>query len=107
MELVEDRSTVADLGYYASKNHDEPAVVARIDRDAPAAAAGLRIGDVIVSDVSARPDEPVTVRIRRDGEIREIGFRAGHKEVPTYRIRDLPGADARQRAIRESFAAGK
>ena len=58
LELVESQTTVADLGFYGSKNHDEPAVVARVDRGSPAEAAGLQVGDVLVSDPgAAKPGE--------------------------------------------------
>ena len=108
LELVESVATVADLGFFGSRNHDEPAVVARVDRGSPAEMAGLEVGDVLVSDYTAgKPDEPITLRVERRGKPREISFRTGRKEVRSYHIREMAGAGARQRAVLDAFAAGR
>jgi len=101
---VSVRALGADAGG-AGSAPDEGALVAGVERDSPAARAGLRAGDVIVrfddrpiqspadlqrAAAMARPGTRATLTVRRDGGERRIEVRLG--ETPAGRAEAARGA---------------
>jgi predicted metalloprotease with PDZ domain len=109
----------AALGFTVSRETSTIASIASVDRDSGAYDAGLRDGDVLVTlngeafprapDRWLRdhqPDERVSVRIQRSGEVRDVSFPLGRQTDAAYQITEVPSATEMQRRIRDGILRG-
>ena len=107
LELVRGEKTAADFGFEATSNHGEPPIIARIDEGSPAAAAGLQLGDVILSQYrGTEAGEELSLKVLRDGEERELSFQTGEKQVLTIQLGDLEDPSVVQLRIRRGLVEG-
>lgn len=96
-----------------------PVVVREIDSEGPAAAAGLRIGDVIISwnggepprnvdrwAYSQKPGSPLRLGIRREQQELTLEFPLGLATEMLYRIGDASHPSDKARRIRDGLLHG-
>ena len=109
----------ASLGFTIIRDLGGAYSVASLDVESPAGQSGLNDGDVLIAingeDVprslerwlrDRQPEERVTVKIRRAGEIREFSFSLGRMTDAIYQISELPRATEQQRHIRDGLLRG-
>jgi predicted metalloprotease with PDZ domain len=115
LQLKEETHVSADLGFWPGRAPFGIAVSA-IEPGSNAAAAGVQVGDVLLringEEISRNlirnlsPGNSVKLRIRRNGEEREISYILGSREDHRCSIADLPGASTRQLRIRDGLIHG-
>jgi predicted metalloprotease with PDZ domain len=107
------------LGFSAERDSGGTITVRSVDSDSPAAAAGLRTGDVIVGwngeDVprslgrwvrDRQAGEAVKARIRRDEKEQTLGFKLGEEKETIYQVAEDSHANEKARRIREGLLRG-
>ncbi len=113
-------STLADTGFFASRNFEGPITVGALTPNSEAARAGLQVGDVILevqgksAEESRRelarlvPGDTINVKVRgRRGGERDLKWRVGSKQEISYGVKDLDQVTAAQRARREAWLKGE
>ena len=123
LRLQEQKTTVADAGFQASRNFDGPMMVAAVNAGSEADRAGLHSGDVIL-EVNGRspgqdfseeiagvaPGDTITVKAKsRRGAERELKWKVGSRDESLVRsqrcgYRD-PGAAGSPRGVVERRGA--
>ena len=125
LHLVEQKSTVADAGFSASRNFDGPMIVQSVTAAGAAELGGLQVGDTVLeingnsnsnsedqesADAIAQlaPGDTITVKIgaRRGGE-RELKWKVGGRDEISYELRDVENITAQQRAHRAAWLKGE
>jgi predicted metalloprotease with PDZ domain len=114
LRLEKQARVVADAGFVATRNFDQPPVVASVGTEA--ARAGVEIGDTVLAingdrvsgDVEDRVERlsiGSTTRIRLSGRrgTREVKVKITGREIGSYRFRDVANVTARQKARRQSW----
>jgi predicted metalloprotease with PDZ domain len=109
----------AVLGFSAERESAGTVTVRTVDDGSPAAQAGLRVGDVIVSWNDAevprslgrwvreqQPGETVRVRVRREEKERTLDFKLGEENELLYQVAEDPHASEKARRIREGLLHG-
>lgn len=117
MRTTEQKRAV--LGFSLERESGGTVTVGGVDDGSPAARAGLRLGDVIVSwndrDVprslgrwvrERQPGETVKVRIRGEDRERTLEFRLGEEKELLYQVGEDAHAGAKARRIREGLLHG-
>jgi predicted metalloprotease with PDZ domain len=107
------------LGFSVSRDAAGDGVISDLADAGPAARAGIREGDVLVtldgaelSGSAARwlrgrsAGETVRVRIRRDGAEREVSFELGEDSQHAYTVAELPHPSERQQRIWKGMLQG-
>lgn len=107
------------LGFTAQRDAAGNISVRAVDPGSPAEAAGLQVGDVLVSwnggDVprSSRrwlqghqPGETVKMRVRRDEKELNIELKLGEEKEVIYQVSEDPHANDKARMIREGLLHG-
>ncbi|MGC1415011.1 MAG: PDZ domain-containing protein [Candidatus Acidiferrum sp.] len=116
------QTTEADkptLGLAAERNPGGGITVRSVDPGSPAEAAGLKVGDVIVSwnggDVprvlrrwvsGRQPGETVKLRIRRDEKEQNLEFKLAGEKMVFYQVAEDPHAGEKAREIRNGLLHG-
>jgi len=90
-----------------------------VDPSGGASDAGLKDGDVLVQLNGEsfprlperwlrehQPDEPVTLKIQRGGEVMDISFPLGRLTDSAYQITEIASPTERQRRIRNGILRG-
>ena len=90
-----------------------------MDRESGASDAGLKEGDVLIAlngEAFPRaperwlrdhqPDERVTVKVQRGGEVRNFSFPLGRQTDAAYQITEIASPTERQRRIRDGILRG-
>ena len=120
LEVKIDSSKLADLEFRASRAPGVGAVVAQVAPGSTAEAAGLQKGDVLMSmNGESLPrnirgwlhehhaGDTVTLRVRRDGEEKEISYALGEGgSGGRYSIVELSNPSEKQRRVREGLLHG-
>jgi predicted metalloprotease with PDZ domain len=114
LRLEKQARVVAHAGFTATRNFDQPPVVAAVD--AEAARAGIEIGDTVtaingervtgeVEDRIERLSVGSTARVRLSGRrgVREVKVKITGREIASFRLRDLQDVTPAQRARRRSW----
>ncbi|HWF13616.1 MAG TPA: PDZ domain-containing protein [Candidatus Acidoferrales bacterium] len=109
----------AAFGFAISHDTASNVTIASVDRDSGAGEAGLKEGDVLLQlngesfpRIPERwlrdhqPDERVTVKIKRGGEVLDISFPLGRVTDSTFQITEIASPTERQRRIRNGILRG-
>ncbi len=121
LRLVEEKNTIADAGFIASRNFDGPMIVTTVTAGGEAERAGLQTGDTILeingqtmgqesSQEIARltAGDTITVKVRgRRGGDRELKWKVGSREEISYELKDLENVTAAQQARRAVWLKGE
>jgi predicted metalloprotease with PDZ domain len=121
LHVIQDRNTVADAGFAASRNFDGPMTVESVSTGGEAERAGLRVGDTILeingrtpgqdsSDETAglAADDTMTVKARsRRGVERELKWRAGRRDEVSYEVKDMQNITPEEQARRAAWLKGE
>jgi predicted metalloprotease with PDZ domain len=108
------------LGFSMEHEQNGPFVVNSVDSEGPAAAAGLRAGDVIVNwdggEAPRRVDrwlqeqsagDSLKLRVRREDKELTIEFRLGEIKETLYQVVEDPRPSEKARHIREGMLRGE
>jgi predicted metalloprotease with PDZ domain len=119
LELRAEEHKRAVLGFSTERVAGGTIMVRTVDGDSPAAASGLRTGDVILSwnggDVprfpgrwvrERQPGEILKLRIRRDEKEQALEFKLGEMAETMYQVAEDPQAGEKARQIREGILRG-
>ncbi len=119
LQLKVQTTRTADLGFWPEAESGKEITVASLEPGSSAESCGIRNGDVILppraksspqdflSWLRGRsPGDPVTLRIRRDGQESEVSFLVGGRDERQYLVTEMPHPSERQRRIREGLLRG-
>jgi predicted metalloprotease with PDZ domain len=108
------------LGFSMEHEQNGPFVVNSVDSEGPAAAAGLRAGDVILNWADGEPPRRVDrwlqeqkagdllkLRVRREDKELAIEFRLGEIKEMLYKVVEDPRPSEKARHIREGMLRGE
>lgn len=121
LHLVEEKTTVPDAGFVASRNFDGPMTVETVAGGGEAERAGLQTGDTIleidgkiagqesseeISGLAA--GNTVTVKVRgQRGVVRELKWKVGSREELAYQLTDMENVTPEQRSRRAAWLKGE
>ncbi len=118
-DLRREAVQIATAGFDTEPEGSQTLIVTAVEEHAPAARAGLRVGDRIVQangrpaspalpDIltTARPGEQLTLTIQRRMTEETISFELGQGNRQGYVLEALAEADARQQAIATGLLSG-
>lgn len=119
LELRKGERKGAVLGFTVERQAGGGYVVRSLDDESPAAQAGLRPGDVILSwnggDVpralgrwarGRQPGESVSLRVRRDENEQSLQFRLGEQSEVSYQIVEDAKSTEKAQRIRDGWLRG-
>jgi predicted metalloprotease with PDZ domain len=109
----------AAFGFSFNRNVPGALLIASVDQDSGASDAGLKEGDVLVSlngETFPRsperwlrdhqPDERVTLKVQRDGAVRDFSFPLGRQTEAAYQIAESSSPTEKQRRVRDGILRG-
>jgi predicted metalloprotease with PDZ domain len=121
LRLMEEKTTVSDPGFVASRNFDGPMIVSAVNGGSAAESAGLQIGDTVLEingkqpgressldTERLKPGETVSVKIRnKRGAEHAWQWKMGSREDVTYDLKDMENITAEQHARRLAWLKGE
>ena len=120
LRVIRSTTVSPDVGFFATRNFDEPPVVSRVDPGGEAARAGLAVGDTILgingrvtsSDfrqqlADLQPGDTLRLQVRGAQGERELKWKIGRRESLDYELKDLDHITAEQRARRAAWLHGE
>jgi predicted metalloprotease with PDZ domain len=121
LRLIQSTTTIADVGFIASRNFDGPMIVTAAMESGGAEVAGLQVGDVILeingktagqesSETTSRlsPGDAIVLKVRgrRSGD-RNLKWKVGSRQETFYELKDLENVNPEQRARRGAWLKGE
>jgi S1-C subfamily serine protease len=119
LQLKIETTQAAELGFAPEIDSRNEVTVSGLVPGGAAEAAGLRGGDLIslARTRLSPPDllawlrgrsagDPLTLRVRRDGNETEVSFLVGSREDREFSIAEIPHPSPQQRDIREGILRG-
>ncbi len=119
LELKAVNRARAAFGFVSGRGPEGAIFVVRVEPGSAAEHAGIRDGDILLTLEGApfprgterwlrehQPGETVHIRLRRNGEEREVAFALGEGAAPTFVIEEAPRPSEKQRRIREGLLRG-
>ena len=116
LHLVQHSHTAADLGFYATRNFDEPPRVAWIDSGSDAARAGLAVDDFVLaingreatSDflqrlAELRVGDTLRLRVRNASGEHELHWKLASREEVELALEDVDNVTPQQQARRTAW----
>ena len=110
----------AALGFSAERDSSGSVVISGVEANGPAAQAGLRVGDAVLTWNGGEPPrrmvrwvneqnpgELLALRIRRDDKELLVEFRLGEIKESVYEVLEDAGANEKARRIREGLLRGE
>lgn len=110
---------IADMGFTASRASDGTYTISGVTPDSGAQRAGLQPGDILLQFAGRpfggaamrflfqyAPGATVTLRIQRNGAVRDVSFQLGRRSMQVYSVSEIAGASERQKRIREGMLHG-
>ena len=120
LELQTTEQRRATLGFAGEREASGVFIVRAVDADGPAAQAGLRVGDAVLTwnggEVPRRPSRWVmeqnpgdllTLRIRREDKELALEFHLGEIKETAYQVQEDSHASDKARRIREGMLRGE
>ena len=120
LELRTTEQRRATLGFAGEREASGVFIVRAVDADGPAAPAGLRVGDAVLTwnggEVPRRPSRWVaeqnpgdllTLRVRREDKELSVEFRLGEIKEAAYEVLEDSHATDKARHIREGLLRGE
>ena len=121
LRVEEVTNTVADAGFTASRNFDNPMSVGAVTPGGEAERAGLQVGDTILELLGKpagqesrealmrlNPGDTLTMKVRgRRGGERELKWKVGGRQEISCQVKDLDPVTADQRARRAAWLRGE
>ncbi len=120
LELRTTEQRRAALGFAGEREASGVFIVRAVDADGPAATAGLRVGDAVLTwnggEVPRRPSRWVaeqnpgdllTLRVRREDKELSVEFRLGEIKEAAYEVLEDSHATDKARHIREGLLRGE
>ena len=120
LELRTTERRRAALGFTAERDANGSLVVNAVEADGPAAPAGLRVGDAVLTwnggeaprrvarwVYEQNPGVALSLRIRRDDKELSVEFRLGEIKETVYEVREDAQANEKSRRIREGLLRGE
>ena len=118
LRTVERRKPV--LGFAMEHDPNGAFVISTVDSEGPAAPAGLRAGDVIISWNGGavprrverwlqeqRAGDLLKLRVRREGKETSLEFRLGENKETVYEVIEISRASEKERHIRQGMLRGE
>ncbi|MGB8850098.1 MAG: PDZ domain-containing protein [Candidatus Acidiferrales bacterium] len=119
LHLKETPRTEAGLGFSRSRGTGGNWLVARVESGSDAEKAGLRDGDEVLAIDGEKPPrnldgwlrghapgDTVTLRVRREGQERNVPIVLGSHEIQDSSVDEIENANPRQLRIRDGFLHG-
>ena len=120
LELRTTEQRRATLGFAGEREASGVFIVRAVDDDGPAASAGLRVGDAVLTwnggEVPRRPSRWVaeqnpgdllTLRVRREDKELSVEFRLGEIKEAAYEVLEDSHATDKARHVREGLLRGE
>jgi predicted metalloprotease with PDZ domain len=120
LHVIEEKNTIADAGFAASRNFDGPMTVESVSSGDEAERAGLRVGDTILEINGRTPgqdsseeiaglaaDDTITAKVRSRRAERELKWKAGRRDEVSYELKDVQNITPEQQARRAAWLKGE
>jgi predicted metalloprotease with PDZ domain len=119
LQLKLANTKTADLGFWPEAEPGKDVTVSSLEEGSAAQSSGLRNGDALLPPHGKSsppefaawlrgraPGDPLTLRVRREGQESEISFLVGSREDRQYSIVEMPHPSEQQRRIRDGLLHG-
>ena len=120
LHVVRHATTIADIGFFATRNFDAPPQVTYVDSNGAADQSGLAVGDSILeingrvasSDFrqqlsTLQSGDTLRLRVRNDRGERELAWKVGGREEIDFTLQDLELITPEQKARRAAWLSGE
>jgi predicted metalloprotease with PDZ domain len=120
LHLIKIEVALADPGFDAVQEFDQPPIVVEVHPNSQAEGAGLKTGDVILQingqpashEFEAQiaklgPGETLHLVVRREGDgQRQLQWKLGAHKQTVFHLEDVPGITAQQKGCRAAWLFG-